>query len=162
MLKRLQAHCNPKGSGDSVRFGCARCASLRRIDVGDGRSGLLTLALPLGRVAEWQTRWLQVPVSERMWGFKSPLAHDESPAQQGFSSSPEVPTSTGLLPLHSASSVPVPLAVADVVAPVGAWSSSTSPSGPIQVVLALDILDVAASFPTWPGEHRSQDRVDGM
>ena len=27
------------------------------------------------RVAEWQTRWLQVPVSERAWGFKSPLAH---------------------------------------------------------------------------------------
>jgi alpha-1,2-mannosyltransferase len=26
-------------------------------------------------VAEWQTRWLQVPVSERAWGFKSPLAH---------------------------------------------------------------------------------------
>ena len=28
------------------------------------------------RVAEWQTRWLQVPVLERAWGFKSPLAHD--------------------------------------------------------------------------------------
>ncbi len=27
------------------------------------------------RVAERQTRWLQVPVSERVWGFKSPLAH---------------------------------------------------------------------------------------
>ena len=27
------------------------------------------------RVAEWQTRWLQVPVSARTWGFKSPLAH---------------------------------------------------------------------------------------
>ena len=28
---------------------------------------------------EWrnrQTRWLQVPVFERMWGFKSPLAHE--------------------------------------------------------------------------------------
>ena len=23
----------------------------------------------------WQTRWLQVPVFERTWGFKSPLAH---------------------------------------------------------------------------------------
>ena len=31
---------------------------------------------PLGRVAEWQTRWLQVPVSARTWGFKSPLAHE--------------------------------------------------------------------------------------
>src|SRR4051794_19509769 len=27
------------------------------------------------RVAERQTRWLQVPVSERAWGVKSPLAH---------------------------------------------------------------------------------------
>jgi hypothetical protein len=23
----------------------------------------------------WQTRWLQVPVLARAWGFKSPLAH---------------------------------------------------------------------------------------
>jgi hypothetical protein len=35
-------------------------------------------------VAEWQTRWLQVPVFERMWGFKSPLAHQRTPAEQGF------------------------------------------------------------------------------
>ena len=26
----------------------------------------------------WQTRWLQVPVLERAWGFKSPLAHQSS------------------------------------------------------------------------------------
>ena len=40
-------------------------------------SGAVPLAFgfPLGRVAEWQTRWLQVPVSARTWGFKSPLAH---------------------------------------------------------------------------------------
>ena len=30
---------------------------------------------PRARVAEWQTRWLQVPVPARAWGFKSPLAH---------------------------------------------------------------------------------------
>lgn len=31
-------------------------------------------------MAERQTRWLQVPVSERAWGFKSPLAHaNENP-----------------------------------------------------------------------------------
>ena len=30
-----------------------------------------------GRVAEWQTRWLQVPVSFGTWGFKSPFAHHE-------------------------------------------------------------------------------------
>src|SRR5215207_11509432 len=31
------------------------------------------------RVAERQTRWLQVPVSARTWGFKSPLAHQYHP-----------------------------------------------------------------------------------
>ena len=31
------------------------------------------------RVAERQTRWLQVPVSARTWGFKSPLAHQYEP-----------------------------------------------------------------------------------
>jgi hypothetical protein len=30
-----------------------------------------------GRVAEWQTRWLQVPVSFGTWGFKSPFAHQK-------------------------------------------------------------------------------------
>ena len=30
---------------------------------------------PTGEWRNWQTRRIQVPVSERMWGFKSPLAH---------------------------------------------------------------------------------------
>ena len=29
-------------------------------------------------MAKWQTRWLQVPVFARTWGFKSPLAHRET------------------------------------------------------------------------------------
>src|SRR3954452_17679162 len=29
----------------------------------------------LGRVAEWQTRTVQVRVSVRTWGYNSPLAH---------------------------------------------------------------------------------------
>jgi hypothetical protein len=28
-----------------------------------------------------QTRWIQVPVSERTWGFNSPLAHRETPTK---------------------------------------------------------------------------------
>ena len=36
------------------------------------------VSVPLGRVAEWQTRWLQVPVRATSWGFKSPLAHGSS------------------------------------------------------------------------------------
>ncbi len=34
------------------------------------------LAAALGRVAEWQTRTVQVRVSVRTWGFNSPLAHE--------------------------------------------------------------------------------------
>lgn len=43
------------------------------------RPGCLRDRLPrsFGRVAEWQTRWLQVPVSFGTWGFKSPFAHRE-------------------------------------------------------------------------------------
>ena len=53
----------------TVLQGCSRAARWW--------SGAVPLAFgfPLGRVAEWQTRWLQVPVSVRTWGFKSPLAH---------------------------------------------------------------------------------------
>src|SRR3954469_13330554 len=42
-----------------------------------GERGVARDRLPrlLGRVAEWQTRWLQVPVSFGTWGFKSPFAH---------------------------------------------------------------------------------------
>ena len=48
---------------------------------------MVVLALPgwfgseliRARVAERQTRWLQVPVSARTWGFKSPLAHQYDP-----------------------------------------------------------------------------------
>lgn len=29
----------------------------------------------------WQTRWLQVPVLARVWGFKSPLAHTQTEEQ---------------------------------------------------------------------------------
>jgi hypothetical protein len=35
------------------------------------------------RVAEWQTRWIQVPVPARAWGFNSPLAHHGAPTQVG-------------------------------------------------------------------------------
>jgi hypothetical protein len=37
--------------------------------------GVLGFLPPLGRVAEWQTRTVQVRVSVRTWGFNSPLAH---------------------------------------------------------------------------------------
>ncbi len=36
---------------------------------------VLPFHAPLGRVAEWQTRTVQVRVSVRTWGFNSPLAH---------------------------------------------------------------------------------------
>src|SRR5688500_11835850 len=59
------------------RHSAGRPAGRRRVGRRAGRWG------PSGTVigrspGEWrnrQTRWLQVPVSARTWGFKSPLAH---------------------------------------------------------------------------------------
>ena len=31
-----------------------------------------------------QTRWIQVPVPARAWGFNSPLAHSEEPTERVF------------------------------------------------------------------------------
>jgi hypothetical protein len=41
---------------------------------------------PNARVAEWQTRWIQVPVPARAWGFNSPLAHQEKPTKRVLTS----------------------------------------------------------------------------
>ncbi len=43
--------------------------------LGGRQSPVIGCPASLGRVAEWQTRWLQVPVSFGTWGFKSPFAH---------------------------------------------------------------------------------------
>jgi hypothetical protein len=40
----------------------------------------------VARVAEWQTRWIQVPVPARAWGFNSPLAHNGAPTEVGGAS----------------------------------------------------------------------------
>jgi hypothetical protein len=45
------------------------------------KSGPIPSGRSCARVAERQTRWLQVPVSERAWGFKSPLAHALGPRE---------------------------------------------------------------------------------
>jgi hypothetical protein len=47
-----------------------------------------------GRVAEWQTRWLQVPVSFGTWGFKSPFAHRNSCRSQHKFIGPQTPVKT--------------------------------------------------------------------
>ena len=59
-----------------------------------------------GEWRNWQTRWIQVPVSERTWGFKSPLAHQGAPAQQGLLCCPGRPISTGSRPGASAAGSP--------------------------------------------------------
>ena len=46
-------------------------------------------------MAEWQTRQLQVLVSERAWGFKSPLAHERSLAVRGISAGSPASTLDG-------------------------------------------------------------------
>src|SRR5438876_11524156 len=40
--------------------------------------GLPSYPCDSGEWRNWQTRRIQVPVSERMWGFKSPLAHEKA------------------------------------------------------------------------------------
>ena len=44
-------------------------------ELGPGAATVIRSRRRFGRVAEWQTRWLQVPVSFGTWGFKSPFAH---------------------------------------------------------------------------------------
>lgn len=57
-------------------FWCLReCLSQRRIELGLPTAAVIASSGYFGRVAEWQTRWLQVPVSFGTWGFKSPFAH---------------------------------------------------------------------------------------
>ena len=51
---------------------CVRAACLSRMALCP-RKVLICLSSREWR--NWQTRWLQVPVFERTWGFKSPLAH---------------------------------------------------------------------------------------
>jgi hypothetical protein len=70
-------------------LGTLRIASIRLEGTGSGAiRGLRKPATTvigstgcLGRVAEWQTRWLQVPVSFGTWGFKSPFAHKRAVLQ---------------------------------------------------------------------------------
>src|SRR5262249_24060058 len=62
----------PRGAGaqlPSVEPGTSHIGLVR------ARSGRVPSALHSGEWRNWQTRRLQVPVSERMWVFKSPLAH---------------------------------------------------------------------------------------
>ena len=40
-----------------------------------GSRAAATMGFPTGEWRNWQTRRIQVPVSERTWGFNSPLAH---------------------------------------------------------------------------------------
>jgi len=54
---------------------------------------LLASCAQLGRVAERQTRTVQVRVSVRTWGFKSPLAHP-NPTQPNPTQLPNQPTPT--------------------------------------------------------------------
>ena len=48
-----------------------------------------------GEWRNWQTRRIQVPVSERMWGFKSPLAHHHGVPTK-LASTHRVPTGGGM------------------------------------------------------------------
>ncbi len=59
--------CNRRSATDYARSGAKRPPATLFGTVPERR---------FGRVVERQTRWLQVPVRESVWGFKSPLAHE--------------------------------------------------------------------------------------
>ena len=74
-----------------TRGGIIRCDGCRvRSMIGTeppvrvGVGGASVSSSTLREWRNWQTRWLQVPVRETSWGFKSPLAHGKSPAQRWF------------------------------------------------------------------------------
>src|SRR5436305_7794395 len=61
----------------------------------------------LGRVAEWQTRTVQVRVSVRTWGFNSPLAHQTKSGETAdmrfaFKTSPQTTTWDDMLAVWKA------------------------------------------------------------
>lgn len=64
MVSARRSRTRPPVVWHAGRFGVRR-----RVDA------LRATVLHRARVAKWQTRWLQVPVPARAWGFKSPLAH---------------------------------------------------------------------------------------
>jgi hypothetical protein len=72
VLHRAREKIRPRSPG---------CPAWRDLGPSDGQAWIRRVDLRVtfpGRSGEWrnwQTRRIQVPVSERMWGFKSPLAH---------------------------------------------------------------------------------------
>jgi hypothetical protein len=66
--RHLQNSENPIAPGQTAALGGPS-------DLGEPTPTVIGSTGCLGRVAEWQTRWLQVPVSFGTWGFKSPFAH---------------------------------------------------------------------------------------
>jgi hypothetical protein len=70
------------GPGALTSFGVGLRA---RANVDPSITAAAVLRLHSGRVAEWQTRTVQVRVSERMWGFNSPLAHTPSSSRARWS-----------------------------------------------------------------------------
>ncbi len=81
----------------AVLGGCGAVSRTRAAENGWWRF----LARPLafrrhsGEWRNWQTRWLQVPVIARSWGFKSPLAHQMAPLRRGRFASGERSCGTG-------------------------------------------------------------------
>src|SRR5207237_1036497 len=80
-FEAFQAHqCFTGSASGAVEFAqCAppgtdrRTSARSRADI-VGPRAIVTLS-SLGEWRNWQTRRIQVPVSARTWGFKSPLAH---------------------------------------------------------------------------------------
>jgi len=59
------------------------CRAVRDAGLLEMRRTSAAIVSATGEWRNWQTRRIQVPVSARTWGFKSPIAHLEVPGQLG-------------------------------------------------------------------------------
>ena len=74
--QRLPVRCAQQGFGSRLTWSPLLPTGIRARTGGPAQR--LLLSGHPGEWRNWQTRRIQVPVSERMWGFKSPLAHARS------------------------------------------------------------------------------------
>src|SRR5690349_20385905 len=75
MISTILHRCNSRPATHGSHYPKILLRNRREQAISCAKRARDTVVQSLGRVAEWQTRWLQVPVSFGTWGFKSPFAH---------------------------------------------------------------------------------------
>src|ERR1035438_1252231 len=75
------------------------CGAVRDAGLLEMRRTSAAIVSATGEWRNWQTRRIQVPVSARTWGFKSPLAH-ETVMSRGVATCPDVTWKAGQILRH--------------------------------------------------------------